>query len=127
MSGTIACVQAYNAALENKDREGLQKLLHPSYKLRAPFIEMDAAQLLQFVQSWPFPAHKKDCRFICEGSQVVQIFEWSMAGAFPLSIEMCEVLEVEQGQIKSARMFYDTALFPPGAHQMMQGFLGTGS
>ena len=124
MTTAIDVVKNYNRAFESKDAEALKPLIHPAYTFKGPMMEMNGRdQMLAFLQTCPFSFKNQNVKFVAQGNTVVQTFDWQMTAPFKASIPMCELLEVENGQIKSGRLFYDTGAFPKEAQEMMQDMM----
>ena len=49
---------------------------------------------------------------IANGSTVARLFDFQMTAPAEVTIPMAEWMQVEDGRIVSARLFYDPSLFP---------------
>lgn len=122
MGKNLDLVKKYNTALEKKDIATLEEVLHPSFVLKTPLLDMTRPQLLHFTRNWPFQVTQQNHRFIEQGDTLVQIYDWTLVGPFPIQTRMCEVIDIEDLKISSSCLFYDSRVFPEGAQQMMQQF-----
>ncbi|MDP2206489.1 MAG: nuclear transport factor 2 family protein [Alphaproteobacteria bacterium] len=121
MSNPIETVKKYNQAFEAKDVEAMRSLLNKNYHFKGPMTEMHGSdEMLGFMANCPFACSQQNLAFVAEGNKVVQTFDWVTIAPFKATVSMCEVLEVQDGQIKSAKLFYDSAAFPKEAQEMMQ-------
>ncbi len=113
-------VKQYNEAFKAKDTQKIRPLIHSNYHFKGPLMEIRGAEeMLSFMQSCPFVCNQQNVKFVTEENKVVQIFDWVVTSPFKGTIPMCEYLELENGQIKSSRLFYDSGAFPKEVLEQM--------
>ena len=50
-------------------------------------------------------------QFIVDGNRVAHTFLYKMTAPAQVDAPMCEVVEIEQGKVRSSNLFYDSKLF----------------
>lgn len=110
---SLDVVQEYYGAFAGKDMQRLRSLLSPAFKFRGPLLTASGPdEFIKAMAQMPFDATVSGSRFIADGNRVAHAFLWSMTAPAKADVPMCEVLEVENGQIQSADLYYDARLFP---------------
>lgn len=121
MTDTVALAKKYYQAFAAKDKTTIRALLAKNFHFKGPMMETTGVEeMVGCMDSCPMVGGPQNMTFVAEGNRVVQIFDWVVTAPFSASIPMCEILEIENGQVKSSRLFYDTASFPKEAQELMQ-------
>ncbi len=113
MSQVLDIVHEYYRAFEEKDFEKMRSLLADQYTFKGPMMQCNSAdECIEQMKECSFEARHEVVRTITDGKQVVLIFDWTCSKPFQGTFRMCEYLQVENGRIFSAELFFDTAKFP---------------
>ncbi len=121
MTAPIDLVKQYVEACGSKDVDTMGSLLHDSFTFAGPCMSFNSKEeMLGFMSQCPFECKHENTTFISEGAKVVQIFDWVVTKPFELTTRMCEVMTVEDGKIRSAELFYDSAKFPTEFMEQMK-------
>ncbi len=115
MSTALSVVQAYYAALNEKDAEGIRSKLSDSFVFKGPMMYFDNPDtFVQGMVNMDMPGGFTDSRFITEGDIVAHLSSWVMMTPDRVEIPMCEVITLADGKITRCELYFDTKLFPSG-------------
>ena len=114
-------VNALTEAWVNVDEAAFRKYLHKDFDFVGPMMEthgLDA--MLDAIKSCPFEdsCEKKD--LIIQGDKAVNVFDWVVTAPFVATIPCVEVINFEGDQVRSSKLFFDTALLPQEVKEQMQ-------
>lgn len=109
----IDVVNRYTEAFDSGDLATVESLLDEDFQFQGPLMTATSRkeffeQLSQFDMTAKTVVHRQ----IANGSSVARLFDFEMTAPARTTIPMAEWLQVEDGRIVSAKLFYDPALFP---------------
>ncbi len=117
----IEIVERLNKAVELKDWDVVNELLHQHYKLKDPMMEFNnREEFMAFMKDCPFSCFLENITFVEDGDKVVQTFDAVMTDPIAYTMRMCDILTIEDGKVKSEEMFYDTAKIPEEVKALTQ-------
>jgi ketosteroid isomerase-like protein len=106
-------VKSYYEAVESKDMSLLRELLAPDFSFEGPMMTFDGADaFIRFMESAPFEASHETIQMVSDDNSVAHVFLFSITAPAEAEVPMCEIFDLADGKIKSARLFFDTAKFP---------------
>jgi len=106
-------VNRYTEAFDNGDFETVTSLLAEDFRFDGPLMKANSrAEFFEQLQQFSMTAKTVVHRQVANGSSVARIFDFEMTSPVVTTIPMAEWMEVEDGRIVSATLFYDPALFP---------------
>ena len=109
----IETVKSYCEAVENMDIDRLSDLLAPDFSFEGPMVTFDGADaFLNFISTGPFESSMETIQMVADDSSVAHVYLFRMTAPAQAEIRMCEVLDVSDDRINSAKLFFDTAKFP---------------
>jgi len=113
MTNTKDIIMKMDTAWNAKDEATMRSCLHEDYHFKGPMMEINGPdESIAMMQNFPFECSNENEELIIQDNKAVHIFDWVVTSPFQATIPMTEVLELEGGKVKNARLFFDTALFP---------------
>jgi len=106
-------VNRYTEAFDAGDLPAVESLLAEDFRFEGPLMSASSRQefFTQLAQ-FEMKARTVVLRQISNGSTVARLFDFQLTAPKQTTIPMAEFLEVENGKIVSARLFYDPSRFP---------------
>jgi len=93
--------------------EELRGVLADNFTFRGSMASFDTPEdYIAAMKSFPFEGAPIESKFMVDGNRVAHAFVWQMTAPVRTEIPMCEVLEIENGKVQSAELFYDSAAMP---------------
>lgn len=121
MNKNIELVQKYNEAFAKQDIETVCSYLHENFTFEGPMMQFSSKkEFAAGMKGCPFECSNQNVRFISDGDNIVQIFDWKVTSPFKGNIPMCEWLVIKDNKIHSSRLFFDTAKFPSEVMEQMK-------
>jgi hypothetical protein len=125
MTPIVDIVKQYEAAWDNKNEAAYKALLHPSYMFKGPVMSYGPEEAVTMMKMCPMKAHYANCVFMTEGNRVAHMFDWVIEAPFQKTMRMAAFYMVENNQIRSHELFYDTAAFPAEFMEQMKQMMKT--
>lgn len=109
----IETVNRYTEAFDSGDLATVESLLAEDFQFEGPLMTAHSrAEFLEQISQFDMRAKTVVHRQISNGSSVARQFDFEMSTPARVTIPMSEWLQVEHRKIVSAKLFYDSALFP---------------
>ena len=109
----IDIVNRYTQAFDEHDMATVESLLAEEFEFDGPLMTATSRQeFFEQLARFDLTAKTVVRQQIATGSTVARLVDFEMTAPAQVTIPIAEWLEVEDGRIVSAKLFYDPSLFP---------------
>ena len=108
-------VNRYTDAFHSGDMETAASLLSEDFQFHGPLMQAESrADFFEKMAGFNLVAESVVHRMIEHGTTVARVFDFVISEPVSTTVPMAEWMEVENGRITKAWLYYDSAAFPTG-------------